>query len=64
MVLGWSATGFYRVNDAERGIVLRFGAYAATTQPGLRWHIPWPVESVELVNVRADHDRSARPRAC
>jgi membrane protease subunit HflK len=51
LVLGWAATGVYRVNDAERGIVLRFGAYAATTQPGLRWHVPWPVESVELVNV-------------
>jgi len=50
LLLGWAATGFYRVNDAERGVVLRFGAYAATTQPGLRWHVPWPVESVELVN--------------
>ena len=51
LVLAWSATGFYRVNDAERGVVLRFGAYVATTQPGLRWHIPWPVEQVEKVNV-------------
>lgn len=51
LVLGWAATGFYRVNDAERGVVLRFGAYSATTQPGLRWHIPWPVETVELVNI-------------
>ena len=51
VVVGWAATGVYRVNDAERGIVLRFGAYSATTQPGLRWHIPWPVEGVELVNV-------------
>ncbi|RMF94727.1 MAG: FtsH protease activity modulator HflK [Gammaproteobacteria bacterium] len=51
LLLGWVATGFYRVNDAERGVVLRFGAYTETTQPGLRWHIPWPVESVEKVNV-------------
>ena len=50
ILVGWAATGFYRVNDAERGVVLRFGAYAGTTQPGLRWHIPWPVESVETVN--------------
>ncbi len=50
ILVGWAATGFYRVNDAERGVVLRFGAYSATTQPGLRWHIPWPVESVERVN--------------
>ncbi len=47
----WGLTGFYRVNDAERGVVLRFGAYHATTQPGLRWHLPWPVESVEIVNI-------------
>ncbi|MDJ0929445.1 MAG: FtsH protease activity modulator HflK [Gammaproteobacteria bacterium] len=51
VLIGWGATGLYRVNDAERGVVLRFGAYQATTQPGLRWHIPWPVESVERVNV-------------
>ena len=51
VVLGWAATGLYRVDDAERGVVLRFGAYQATTQPGLRWHIPWPIESVEKVNV-------------
>ena len=46
----WAFTGFYQVNDAERGIVLRFGAFHALTQPGLRWHIPWPVEAVERIN--------------
>ena len=51
VVIGWAATGLYRVEDAERAVVLRFGEYTATTQPGLRWHIPWPVESVEKVNV-------------
>lgn len=51
ILIGWAATGLYRVEDAERGVVLRFGAYTATTQPGLRWHIPWPVENVEKVNV-------------
>lgn len=51
VLIGWAATGLYRVEDAERGVVLRFGAYTATTQPGLRWHIPWPVEAVEKVNV-------------
>jgi len=48
---GWALTGFYTVDSAERGVVLRFGAYAGTTQPGLRWHIPWPVEQVIQVNV-------------
>jgi len=51
VVIGWAATGLYRVEDAERAVVLRFGEYTVTTQPGLRWHIPWPVESVEKVNV-------------
>jgi len=48
-VAGWLATGWYRVNADERGVVLRFGAYRETTPPGLRWHLPWPVESIEKV---------------
>jgi len=51
LVIGWSLTGIYTVDNAERGVVLRFGQYAGTTQPGLRWHIPWPVEQVLKVNV-------------
>ena len=47
----WVATGFYRVDDAERGVVTRFGKYQESTMPGLRWHLPWPVERVELVNI-------------
>ena len=50
LVAVWAFTGFYQVNDAERGMVLRFGAFQTITQPGLRWHIPWPVESVETIN--------------
>lgn len=50
-VLGWLATGLYRVNADERGVVLRFGAYTQTTPPGLRWHLPWPIETVEKVPV-------------
>lgn len=46
----WVVTGFYRVDDAERGVVTRFGKYQESTMPGLRWHLPWPVERVELVN--------------
>ncbi len=51
VLLGWSLTGFYQIDAAERGIVQRFGAYVQTTQPGLRWHLPWPVEIVDKVNV-------------
>lgn len=38
--------GFYIVNPDEVGVVMRFGKYAYTTDPGPHWHIPYPVESV------------------
>jgi membrane protease subunit HflK len=47
----WLATGIYIVEPAERGVVLRFGAYSETTQPGPHWHIPFPIERRILVNV-------------
>src|SRR5271166_4048585 len=43
----WLASGFYRVQPDELGVVLRFGAFNRTTLPGLNYHLPWPVESVE-----------------
>jgi membrane protease subunit HflK len=46
----WGLTGFYQVTDAERGVVLRFGRFHTVTGPGLRWHIPWPVDRVEVIN--------------
>jgi membrane protease subunit HflK len=49
----WVATGFYMVDAAERGIVLRFGQFQSQAQPGLRWHLPWPIEVVEKVNIGA-----------
>jgi membrane protease subunit HflK len=49
----WALTGVYMVDAAERGVVLRFGAYQTLTQPGLRWHLPWPIERVEKVNISA-----------
>ena len=51
LVLVWVASGFYIVNTGERGVVLRFGKYVETTEPGPRWHLPWPIESREVVNV-------------
>jgi membrane protease subunit HflK len=47
----WAFTGLYQVDAAERGIVLRFGRYVGTTMPGLRWHLPWPIETKQIVNV-------------
>jgi modulator of FtsH protease HflK len=51
LLLLWVASGFYIVNEGQRGIVLRFGKYVESTQAGLRWHLPYPVEVVEAVNV-------------
>ncbi|MDO9012698.1 MAG: FtsH protease activity modulator HflK [Gallionella sp.] len=50
-VLIWAASGFYIVDASQRGVVLRFGKLVETTDPGPRWHLPFPVESVEIVNL-------------
>ncbi len=47
----WLASGFYIVDEGRRGVVLRLGKYLETTMPGPRWHVPYPIESVEVVNV-------------
>lgn len=49
-ILFWLTTGFYRVDQAERGLELRFGEYTESTGPGLHWHLPFPIEKVEKVN--------------
>ena len=45
LVVVWLLTGFYRVQPDEQGVVLRFGKYVEQTQPGLNYHLPWPVET-------------------
>jgi membrane protease subunit HflK len=47
----WLASGLYRVLPDEQGVVLRFGKFTQTTQPGLNYHIPFPVETVETPKV-------------
>jgi membrane protease subunit HflK len=51
VIVVWLASGFYIVDESQRGVVLTFGKYAETTRPGLRWRIPYPVQSAEVVNV-------------
>lgn len=51
LLVVWAASGFYIVDEGQRGVVLRFGEHVDTTQAGLRWHIPYPIERVEAVNV-------------
>ena len=45
LVIIWALSGLYRVLPDERGGVLRFGKFVSTTQPGLNYHIPFPIES-------------------
>ena len=42
----WALSGLYRVLPDEQGVVLRFGKFTSTTQPGLNYHIPYPIETV------------------
>lgn len=52
VILGlWAASGIYKIEQAERGIVMQFGAYKETVQSGLHWHLPRPIQSVIKVNV-------------
>lgn len=50
-VVLWALSGFYQVDEAERGVVLQFGSFHEITMPGLHWHIPYPIQRVEKVNV-------------
>ncbi|MDP6345414.1 MAG: FtsH protease activity modulator HflK [Alphaproteobacteria bacterium] len=45
LIGAWLASGFYRVGADEQGVVLRFGQFVGTTSPGLRYHLPAPIES-------------------
>jgi membrane protease subunit HflK len=47
----WLASGFYIVDASQRGIVLQFGRFLEATEPGLRWRLPYPVQTHELVNL-------------
>ncbi|MEQ1619925.1 MAG: FtsH protease activity modulator HflK [Methylococcales bacterium] len=51
-VLLWGASGFYIVDEGNHGVETRFGKYIATTQSGLNWHLPAPIERVDIVNVK------------
>lgn len=42
----WLLSGFYRVEPDQEGVVLRFGAFTRLTPPGLNYHLPWPIETV------------------
>ena len=47
----WAASGFYQVQTNEQGVVLRFGQYVNTTDAGLHYHLPYPIETVQRVSM-------------
>ena len=47
----WLGSGFYIVDASQRGVVLRFGKKVDVTQSGPRWHLPFPIETAEIVNL-------------
>jgi membrane protease subunit HflK len=51
LVIVWFLSGIYIVEPAQRGVLLQFGAYKETTLPGPHWHMPYPFERVEVVDV-------------
>lgn len=51
VALIWVGSGFYIVDASQRGVVLRFGKNVEVTESGPRWHLPFPVETVEIVNL-------------
>lgn len=55
VLAAWALSGIYIVDPAERGVVLRFGQYSSTSTPGPHWHIPFPIERVEVINVDEIH---------
>lgn len=48
---GWAASGVYMVDEGEQGVITRFGAYQTVVGPGLNFHLPWPVENVQVSKV-------------
>jgi membrane protease subunit HflK len=57
----WLFTGFYMVDARQQTLVMRFGAYQETTNAGLHWHWPYPIETTEVIDVeqnRTTQDRS------
>ncbi len=48
----WGLTGFYIIDEGTHGVETRFGKYVETTQSGLNWHFPSPIEQVDIVDVK------------
>ena len=47
----WVCSGFFIIQEGQAGVVLTFGKYDYTAKPGINWHMPWPIQSEETVNL-------------
>ena len=51
LAVAWCASGIYIVPEGQVGVVTTFGRYTQDSTAGINWHMPWPVQSVEIVDV-------------
>ena len=54
IVAFWMVTGFFRVQPGEQGVIMTFGEFSRTVGPGLHYHLPGPIQDVEIVNTEQD----------
>ena len=47
----WVCSGFFIIQEGQAGVILTFGKYDYTAKPGINWHLPWPIQSEETVNL-------------
>ncbi|PIQ82202.1 MAG: FtsH protease activity modulator HflK [Candidatus Omnitrophica bacterium CG11_big_fil_rev_8_21_14_0_20_64_10] len=52
LILGWLATGIYVVNPGEQGVIRQFGKWVSTTEAGFHYHLPWPIQQRDVVNLK------------
>jgi len=48
----WAGTGIYTITDGETGVITQFGKYKELTNPGLHWHLPYPIENLQVVDMQ------------
>ena len=47
----WLCSGFFIIQEGQAGVVLTFGKYSYTAKSGINWHLPWPIQTEETVNL-------------
>jgi membrane protease subunit HflK len=62
LVVAWLFSGLYKIEEGERGALLRLGAFAGERGPGLGWHLPWPFEDVVAIDLGKVQETSFQSR--